>query len=163
MASTNLAYGEEIARLTHAKELTQSAMTRGGKEVDFSKQLSKIESVSSLSNVDSILNLTVTFFLTWKLILFIQKLFSWKQIDASAFHQNRPVLYLLFGQGCYQIPKHDGVPLTSLCLRYIENVRYNEVLALSQCQKHFSLATARQKFLFSRRLVPKVAGIDVKL
>lgn len=44
-ASTKLAYGEEIARLEHAKELIQSAMTRGGKEVDFSNQLSKIESV----------------------------------------------------------------------------------------------------------------------
>jgi len=39
-------YGEEIARLTHAKELTLAANTRGGREVDFSNQLSKIESVS---------------------------------------------------------------------------------------------------------------------
>jgi len=44
-ASSKMAYGEEIARLQQAKELTQSAMTRGGKEVDFSKQLSKIDSV----------------------------------------------------------------------------------------------------------------------
>jgi len=34
-ASSKMAYGEEI----------ESAMTRGGKEVDFSKQLSKIDSV----------------------------------------------------------------------------------------------------------------------
>lgn len=46
--NTSLAYGKEIARLQHAKELTQAAMTRGGREVDFSNQLAKIESVSVL-------------------------------------------------------------------------------------------------------------------
>lgn len=45
VASSKLSYGEEIARLQHAKELVQSAITRGGKEVDFSRQLGKIESV----------------------------------------------------------------------------------------------------------------------
>ena len=46
VANSKLSYGQEIARLQHAKELTQAAMTRGGREVDFSKQLAKIESVS---------------------------------------------------------------------------------------------------------------------
>lgn len=44
-ANSSLSYGEEIARLQHAKELIQSAMTRGGKEVDFTNQLSRVESV----------------------------------------------------------------------------------------------------------------------
>ncbi|XP_067933589.1 programmed cell death 6-interacting protein-like [Watersipora subatra] len=43
-ASAKLAYGEEIARLQHSKELVQSAMTRAGREVDFSRHLAKIES-----------------------------------------------------------------------------------------------------------------------
>lgn len=46
-ACSNKSYGEEIARLQHAKELTQAAMTRGGKEVDFSNQLNKIDRVST--------------------------------------------------------------------------------------------------------------------
>ncbi|XP_013400625.1 programmed cell death 6-interacting protein [Lingula anatina] len=39
----NHAYGEEIARLQHAKELMQAAVTRGGKEVNFSEKMAKIQ------------------------------------------------------------------------------------------------------------------------
>lgn len=44
-ACSNKSYGEEISRLQHAKELTQAAISRGGKEVDFSNQLNKITQV----------------------------------------------------------------------------------------------------------------------
>lgn len=47
-ASATKAYGEEIARLQSAKELTQSAMLRGGREIDLGTQLTRIDSVNSL-------------------------------------------------------------------------------------------------------------------
>lgn len=46
VACSNKSYGEEISRLQQAKELTQAAITRGSKEVDFSNQLNKIQHVS---------------------------------------------------------------------------------------------------------------------
>lgn len=55
VAAAKMGYGEEIARLEKAKELTQAGITRGGKEVDFSRQLAKIESVSVPVLVDKCL------------------------------------------------------------------------------------------------------------
>lgn len=66
-ASSSKAYGEEIARLQYAKELTQTAISRAGKDMDFSSQLNKIDQVFMINLLNFYTNhVCETFLLLYK-------------------------------------------------------------------------------------------------